>query len=289
MQIELKNDTMTAVFDTHGAELKSLIKDGREYMWNGDPAYWNRTSPVLFPIVGALKDGVFRYKGYEYPMGQHGFARDREFEIAGQTESSASFRLDSDAESKKIYPFEFELTIIYALNKNELSITWIVKNLDDKTMYFSIGAHPAFMVKTDADGTMNGNYIQMDTHGSLTATDFADGLVQHTTHTIDLDDDGCFALTAHTFDNGVHIFEHDQAQRVSILDSDKKPYITVEFNTPLFGIWSPEKKNAPFLCIEPWYGRADAADFDGDLQERRYVQSLEEGISFRSGYKILFD
>ena len=289
MQIELKNDLMTAVFDTHGAELKSLKKGDREYMWNADPAFWNRTSPVLFPFVGAVKDGVYRYKGYEYPMGQHGFARDLEFEIAGQTEASVSFRLDSNPETIKIYPFEFELTIVYALNKNELSTTWIVKNLDEKTMYFSIGAHPAFMVKTDEKGTFNGNYIQVDTRDrKLTATDFADGLVLHTEHTIDLDEDGCFALDEHTFDNGVHIFEHDQAQRVSILDADKKPYVTVEFNTPLFGIWSPEKKNAPFLCIEPWYGRADACDFAGDLQERRYEHSLENGVSFRSGYKIIF-
>ncbi|MEE3466799.1 MAG: aldose 1-epimerase family protein, partial [Eubacterium sp.] len=123
MQIELKNDTLTAIFDTHGAELKSLVKDGREYMWNADPAYWNRTSPILFPFVGALKGDVYRYNGYEYPMSQHGFARDREFEIAGQTEASVSFRLNSDAESLKVYPFAFELTIIYALNKNELKTT----------------------------------------------------------------------------------------------------------------------------------------------------------------------
>ena len=246
MQIELKNDTLTAIFDTHGAELKSLVKDGREYMWNADPAYWNRTSPILFPFVGAVKNDVYRYNGYEYPMGQHGFARDREFEIAGQTEASVSFRLNSDAESRKIYPFEFELTIIYALNKNELNTTWIVKNQDNKTLYFSIGAHPAFLVKLDENGTFNGNYIQFDTREKqMEAKDFADGLVKHTTHPVPLED-GCLILDEHTFDNGVYIFEHDQAQRVAILDKDKKPYVTVVFNTPLFGIWSPEKKNAPF-------------------------------------------
>ncbi len=289
MQIELKNDTLTAIFDTHGAELKSLVKDGREYMWNADPAYWNRTSPILFPFVGAVKGGVYRYKGYEYPMGQHGFARDREFEIAGQTEASVSFRLNSDAESRKIYPFEFELTIIYALNKNELNTTWIVKNQDNKTMYFSIGAHPAFLVKLDENGTFNGNYIQFDTREKqMEAKDFVDGLVKHTTHPVPLED-GCLILDEHTFDNGVYIFEHDQAQRVAILDKDKKPYVTVVFNTPLFGIWSPEKKNAPFLCIEPWYGRADADDFDGDLSERRYGNSLQMGVSFRADYKIIFE
>ncbi|MEE3468138.1 MAG: aldose 1-epimerase family protein, partial [Eubacterium sp.] len=213
-----------------------------------------------------------------------------EFEIAGQTEASVSFRLNSDAESLKVYPFAFELTIIYALNKNELKTTCIVKNQDNKTMYFSIGAHPAFMVKLDEAGTMAGNYIQFDAREEqLDAKDFVDGLVKHTTHPVKLDADGCMALDEHTFDNGVYIFEHDQAQRVSILDKDKKPYVTVEFNTPLFGIWSPEKKNAPFLCIEPWYGRADADDFNGDLSERRYGNSLQMGVSFHADYRIIFE
>ena len=286
MQVELNNDTIQAVFDTHGAELKSLKMNGREFMWNGDPAYWNRTSPVLFPFVGAVKDGEYRYHGYTYPMGQHGFARDREFEIAAETNTSVSFRLDSDEDSLKVYPFAFELTIIYALNNNKLQISWLVKNLDEKQMYFSIGAHPAFMIKLDEKGTFAGNYLQFDCRDSLVATDFANGLVLDTTHEIPVDSDGLWAIDEHTFDNGVHILEHDQVQRISIVDNNKDPYVTVEFDTPLVGIWSPEKKNAPFLCIEPWYGRADAANFSGDLQERKYEQSLEPGEVFRGGYQI---
>ena len=289
MIITLKNDTMTATFDTLGAELKSIVKDGKEYMWNADPAYWNRTSPILFPFVGALRDGKYRYKGSEYLMGQHGFARDMEFEEAGHTETSASFRLKSNEITLSKYPFNFELTIMYSLNKNSLEIMWLVKNPSDDTMYFSIGAHPAFMVRTGSDGTFRGNYLQFDTKDPLVATDFADGLVQRSTHTIELDDDGCFALDEHTFDNGVHILEHDQVQCISILDSDKKPYVTVEFDTPLVGIWSPPQKNAPFLCIEPWYGRADACDFEGELSERRYERYLGAGTVFRGGYKIIIN
>ncbi|MBQ7199965.1 MAG: aldose 1-epimerase family protein [Eubacterium sp.] len=289
MQITLKNDTMTATFDSHGAELKSIIKDDREYMWNGDPAFWNRTSPVLFPFVGALRDGKYRYKEKEYTMGQHGFARDMEFEEAGHTSTSASFRLKSNEETLKKYPFNFELTIMYSLNKNNLEVMWLVKNPSDETMYFSIGAHPAFMVKTASDGTIKGNYLQFDAKEDLTATDFADGLVQRSTHILKLDEDRCFPLDEHTFDNGVHILEHDQVQSVSILDINKKPYVTVEFDSPLVGIWAPEKKNAPFLCIEPWYGRADACDFDGELSERRYERYLGAGTVFRGGYKIILN
>ncbi len=289
MQITLKNDTMTATFDSHGAELKSIIKDDREYMWNGDPAFWNRTSPVLFPFVGALRDGKYRYKEKEYTMGQHGFARDMEFEEAGHTSTSASFRLKSNEETLKKYPFNFELTIMYSLNKNSLEVMWLVKNPSDETMYFSIGAHPAFMVKTASDGTIKGNYLQFDAKEDLTATDFADGLVQRSTHILKLDEDRCFPLDEHTFDNGVHILEHDQVQSVSILDINKKPYVTVEFDSPLVGIWAPEKKNAPFLCIEPWYGRADACDFDGELSERRYERYLGAGTVFRGGYKIILN
>ena len=193
---------------------------------------------------------------------------------------------EKSADSLKVYPFAFELTIIYALNNNKLQISWLVKNLDEKQMYFSIGAHPAFMIKLDEKGTFAGNYLQFDCRDSLVATDFANGLVLDTTHEIPVDSDGLWAIDEHTFDNGVHILEHDQVQRISIVDNNKDPYVTVEFDTPLVGIWSPEKKNAPFLCIEPWYGRADAANFSGDLQERKYEQSLEPGEVFRGGYQI---
>ncbi|MBR1740820.1 MAG: aldose 1-epimerase family protein [Lachnospiraceae bacterium] len=287
--VELKNEKFCVKIDTHGAELKSVRGNGREYMWHGDPKFWNRTSPVLFPFVGAVRDDVYRYEGKEYPMSQHGFARDMEFTLLSSDAEKASFRLVSTEETKEKYPFDFELVITYELRENELTVLWNVKNTNEKRMYFSIGAHPAFLCKLDENGTIGGNYLKFDAEGERTATDFSDGLVQNTTHSVNLDEDSCFALDEPTFDNGVLIFEKDQAKRVALVDKEKKPYVTVSFDTPLFGVWAPEKKNAPFLCIEPWYGRADRADFTGEISEREYEESLEAGGSFQGSYRILFE
>lgn len=286
--IELKNDKIRALIAEHGAELKSVQMDGREYMWHGAPEYWNRTSPVLFPFVGAVNGDVYRYEGKEYPMSQHGFARDMDFEVLSQESGQASFRLISSEETRQKYPFDFELVIQYLLKENELTICWRVKNTGDNKMYFSIGAHPAFLCKLDEDGTIGGNYLQFDAKEEMTATDFSDGLVQHTTHPVRLDADGCFALDAHTFDHGVLIFEKEQSKKAALLDKEKKPYVTLDFDTPLFGVWAPEKKNAPFLCIEPWYGRADVLGFSGELSEREYEQTLDAGAEFEGSYRITF-
>lgn len=288
MRVKLENGQIMAEIDTHGAELKSVQKDDREYMWHGAPEYWNRTSPVLFPFVGAENGDVYRFKGKEYPMSQHGFARDMEFEVVETKVDAASFRLVSTEETREKYPFDFSLTISYRLEGNSLFVSWNVINTGEEKMYFSIGAHPAFLCKLDEKNTIGGNYLNFNAAGELTATDFADGLVRKTTHTVPLDEAGCFPLDEHTFDNGVLIFENKQANQVSILDSARRPYVTVKFDTPLFGVWAPEKKNAPFLCIEPWYGRADAYDFTGDLSEREYGQELEAGGVFAGSYEVVF-
>ena len=289
MRVVIKNEVLKAEIDTFGAELKSVVKDGKEYMWNADPAYWKRTSPVLFPLVGAAVGNKYSYENKTYTMGQHGFARDMEFEVLSQDEVSASFILKSTEETLAKYPFPFELVLSYRLDGSRLTLGWSVKNTGDKKMYYAIGAHPAFNIITAEDGTMTGNYLKFDTAKQKVVRRFADGLVQNSTYMVQPDEDGCLALDGHTFDNGVLIMENSQAHSVALTDSNKKPYVTVEFDAPLFGIWSPEKKNAPFVCIEPWYGRADAADFNGDLTEREYEQSLDASGTKDYSYTMIFD
>ncbi len=289
MRVTIKNDVIKAEIDTFGAELKSVVKDGKEYMWNADPAYWKRTSPVLFPFVGGVVDSKYTFENKTYPMSQHGFARDMEFEVLSQEETKASFILKSTDETLAKYPFPFELVLSYALDGNRLKLGWEVKNTGDRTMPFAIGAHPAFNIIVAEDGTMTGNYLKFDTKKQMVVRKFADGLVQNGTYLVQPDEDGCLALDGHTFDNGVLIMENDQAHSVALADSNKKPYVTLEFDAPLFGIWSPEKKNAPFVCLEPWFGRADAADFTGDLTEREYEQSVEANGTKDYSYTMIFD
>ena len=163
MRYTIKNEELTVAIDSMGAEVKSVIRDGKEYMWCGDAKYWGRTSPVLFPFVGSVKGGVYRTDGREYAMGQHGFARDMEFETTDIGDDFISFTLVSDDETLAVYPYRFRLTISYRLIGNRLSVEWTVENPSDEEMYFSIGAHPAFVRSVEGE-----NYrLKFDAAGDI--------------------------------------------------------------------------------------------------------------------------
>ena len=250
MQFELKNDFLTACFETSGAELISLKDNAaeKEYLWCGDKKFWGRHSPVLFPFVGRVKDNTYRYKGKEYHISQHGFARDMEFVCITRSENEIWFGLEANEETKEKYPFDFRLEIGYRLNGRSLKVLWRVIN-PDKTekMYFSIGAHPAFMCPVN-DGEKQTDYaIWMNKeHLISNAIDVESGLRLSDTTELTIPENG-LAFTEHFFDNGAYIIENSQVQKVSLLTPERKPYITVAFDAPLVGIWSPEKKNAPFV------------------------------------------
>ncbi len=276
----LDNSIIKISVNDHGAELKSLIKNNREYMWCGNPEYWGRTSPVLFPFVGSLKDKKYSTEGKEYSMGQHGFARDMDFRLVEKTDNSLSYELKSGIDTLEKYPYNFILTITYKLTDSELEVIWDVINTDTKPMPFSIGAHPAFNLKS---GT---NYFKFDTQKDITYRLLtSEGLLDKSENHI-LDNNGYSVIKNSMFDNDALIIENNQANEVSLCDENKNPYITVKFTSPLFGLWSPAGKNAPFVCIEPWYGRCDSSDFVGDLKDREYTNILNPQCSFHASYTI---
>ena len=278
--MKLKNGTISIETDKHGAELKSALKDGFEYMWCADDAYWARTSPVLFPIVGALKDKSYRLYGNVYQMSQHGFARDCEFKLLNSTDTSVEYELCSDEETLKKYPFAFALKISYTLIENKIKVEWQVENKDNKPMSFQIGAHPGFNLK-DGD-----NYFKFDTDRDIEYNLIdKDGLFDRS-KTYILENDGYVKITNDMFDNDALIVSDSGVKEVSLCDADKKPYLKVKFDTKLFGLWSPAKKNAPFVCIEPWYGRCDANNFDGEFTQREYVNTISPGEVFCAEYEI---
>ncbi len=284
----LENDKIRIGVESFGAELKSLQDKatGREYMWNADPAFWKRTSPILFPLVGSLQGKAYRYQDKEYPMSQHGFARDREFTLIKKESAEIWFELTEDEKTWEIYPFAFKLRIGYVLVDRKVEVHWQVENTDLHTLYFSIGGHPAFMCPIK-EGTVQTDYaIRLDTQDEITSTMIGrDGLASDRKKKYLLDK-GVLAVTEDLFDEDALIVEHDQAHEVALLDPEKKPYLTVRFEAPLFGIWSPPKKNAPFICIEPWYGRCDGENFHGTLEEREWGNQLEPGKLFRTKYEI---
>ena len=284
---QISNDKITVQVDSMGAELKSLkeIAADREYMWNADPQYWKRTSPVLFPLVGGVRDGIYRLDGIEYPMGQHGLARDMEFKLKSQVAHEIWFTLESDEDTLKKYPYPFVLELGYELADVTVIVKWRVKNPAKEPMYFSIGGHPAFLCPIE-EGTRQSDYkIRFDTGEKVISSCLENGLVSGKKITYELQD-GVLPVTEHLFDGDALVIEHDQAHRVALVAPDGREYLTVTFDAPLFGIWSPPKKQAPFICIEPWYGRCDAADYTGDWREREWGQLLGAGETFAADYEI---
>lgn len=289
MEFYLKNGELEVEICSKGAELVSLKREGREYMWSADPAYWGRTAPILFPFVGGLRGKQYRYQGKTYEMGQHGFARDMEFTPVSQTENTLVMRLCETAETMEKYPFRFLLELSYEVREEGLLVGWRVKNTDEKTLYFSIGGHPAFNCPMEGRGSQSDYMLRFMKEGKplqeIVSAVIDGGLVGEDTLEFGLED-GYLPVTPDLFDTDTIVLEGGQTDEVSLCDPDGKEYIRVNFDMPLVGIWTPIQKNAPFLCIEPWCGRCDDADFEGELPEKRWGNALEPSEEFTASYTI---
>lgn len=300
MGYTLKNEKISITVEEHGAELRSLKKlsTGTEYMWCGDAAYWGGVSPILFPFVGRLWNKKYRYDGKTYEgMKPHGFARNMDFELLEQSENEIWFTLSDSDETYKLYPFRFQLDVGYELKDAAVVVKWRVINKDSKKMFFSIGGHPAFNSLNPEDETLKENGYKtekedtyMDFHMDKdelisSIIDMNSGTVAPGSRTEKLEN-GELHLTDELFDGDALVLENHQTQKVSVLSKNKKPYVTVSFDAPLFGVWSAYRKKAPFVCIEPWYGRCDANDFEGTLEERLWTNELEAGETFHRQYEI---
>lgn len=284
----LQSGALRVTIADAGAELTEIVDvlTERSYLWYGDSAYWGRRSPVLFPIVGSLKNKEYIYNGKRYPMSQHGFARDMEFTMTSHDVDSIWFELKSDAATYEKYPFHFRLEVGYQLVERELRVTWKVTNEDKKTMFFSIGGHPAFMCPVDGAGKQTDYYLIFDNKEDIKYSKLSsNGLIESDGHVL-ATHGGVMPIDEHLFDEDALVIEGGQAHEVSLAGPDKVPYLTVRFDAPLFGLWSPAKKHAPFVCIEPWYGRCDRETFGGGLADREYGHELRPGRTFEVSYTI---
>ena len=285
---QIGNDKITIQIDSMGAELRSLkkVETGTEYMWEGNPVFWKRTSPVLFPLVGGLKNGEYLHEGGRYPMGQHGFARDMQFQLKSQTNREIWFTLESNEETLQKYPYEFVLELGYELQENAVIVKWRVTNPASGELYFSIGGHPAFRCPILEDTKQTDYRIRFDAKEKVTSGIIKNGLMSDEKEVYTLEN-GYLPITEHLFDKDALVIEEDQAKEVALIKPDGSTYLTVRFDAPLFGVWSPPGKNAPFICIEPWYGRCDAFDYTGTWEERKWGQHLASGESFEASYQII--
>lgn len=293
MRYQLENEQIRIEVDAFGAELKSLWGKAQkqEYLWHGDPKYWGRTSPILFPFVGSLKDKAYTYQGMSYPMGQHGFARDMEFELVEKQEDEIWFQVKDTEETYARYPFRFVLQIGYRLQGNEVTVLWRVHNPAEEPLYFSIGAHPAFLCPIHGEQDKSGYRIffrglsKVHHYGN----DGTTGLALTQEDNVLLLEQEQAVITSDFFDRCTYIVDHHQTTEVGLVDPEGRRYISVQFDMPLFALWSPEGKNAPFVCIEPWMGRCDAADFSGSLKEREHGNVLAPLETFEAEYRIIVE
>lgn len=286
----LSNEYLTVEISTHGAELQSIRNNrtGHEYIWQGDAAFWARRSPVLFPIVGSLWNGEYRTGGNIYHMSQHGFARDMEFSLIEHSETTLRFVLTDTSATLALFPFRFRLEISYALNETRLNVEWKVENFSETIMPFQIGAHPAFNYPAFSPmGPVHG-YFSFGHSGEVGYELIESaGCLGNGTHPLETDAEGLLPITDKTFDHDALVIEEGHVHRVSLLAHDRQPYLTLLFRSPLVGLWS--KPHAPFVCIEPWWGRCDRVGFSGDVSKREHINLLPPGNNFTAGYTIVID
>lgn len=279
MTTTLFNSNLTAKINLIGAELFSLESNNKEYIWEGNPDFWGKHSPVLFPIVGTLKNNTYSYKTISYQLSRHGFARDNEFKLIDQKENSATFSIQSNEETLKIYPFDFELQLIYTLEENSLNIQYKVINKGKVQMPFSIGAHPALALP----GVFENYSIEFEIEEPLVYNLLENDLISNNTKTLATVENKVI-LNYNLFENDALIFKNLKSNSLTIFEQ-QKPLIRMHYKDfPHLGIWT--KKNAPFLCIEPWFGYSDSTESIGNIMEKEGIQILEPQATFNSQFSI---
>lgn len=286
MDIKLQNNLVEAVVNSQGAELTSFIlkQDGTEYMWQADKTVWGRHAPVLFPIVGRVNNNKYMVEGQEYELTQHGFARDRDFEIVDSGADFVVLRLTADHETKAKYPYNFQLDISYTLKGSSIITGYRVKNLDNKPLDFSIGAHPGFNCPLIEGETIKDYYLEFEQRETADIYYLENGLIAG--RKAYLDNEKIIALTPDLFKDDALIFKNLQSVEVTLKSKKSAKQVQVRFaGFPYLGIWSKPSGGA-FVCIEPWCGVTDELNRKGSFIEKECIYSLERGQDFWREFSI---
>ena len=288
MTHKLKNNSFQIIIDAKGAELnsfKSLIS-GQEYIWQGDPSIWAGHSPVLFPIVGGLKDDTYFHENKEYKLARHGFVRRNEdLTIEEQTPNSITFSLTQTPNIRKLYPFDFEFNITYKLLDDTLLVQHSIKNLGDDDMLFSLGAHPAFNCPINKGESYSDYALVFSEKETLSTWNLnADGIITEEGERI-LDNSKTIYLHEDIFENDALIFKALKSKEVKLVSKKSATEVILSFNDfKSLGLWA--KPKAPFVCIEPWLGYADVVDANQELTDKEGIIKLLAGKIFSAEYSI---
>lgn len=271
--ISIQSDLLKVEIAYKGAEVISVVDRASEteFFWNANPQIWNRHAPILFPIVGKLKQNTLHSKGQKFTMGQHGFARDRKFEVLEIYTDLVKFMLVSDDVSLAIYPYQFRLFVTYAVKGNRLEISYEIVNPNDEKMYFSIGAHPGFMLP---EKNFNSFEIQFDCEENLEIHLLKEGLFSGEKAHLHTQTNK-LPLNENTFQNDALVFKNLNSKSICLKHLNSKWEVKLEFEGfPFLGIWSKHPFQ-DFICLEPWQGLADTINFSGDVSEKEGIICLE--------------
>lgn len=289
MDVVIENDDLVAGVKSKGAELFSVVnkKTNLEYMWSGDPQFWAKTSPVLFPIVGTLKDNAFLFMDKRYNLDRHGFARDMEFDAAESQSDSVVFTLKNTSILKEKYPFDFQLSLKYTIRENFLHVSYIVQNTGPDAMYFSVGGHPAFKVPLVEGSTYEDHYLQFNKIETAPRWPISSAGLIETNATPFLENTDKIALTKTLFQQDALVLKHLRSDMVSLKSSAHQHGLDFHFEGfPFLGIWAA--KNADFVCIGPWCGIADSVKHNQELTSKEGIEVLNTKEVWSKTWKVRF-
>lgn len=278
--ITLKNTALSVNISELGAEIISITVDGKERLWDGDPAFWSGTAPVLFPICGGLPNDRFTYNGKEYTMPKHGFARQQNFKVEKLNDLSATFLLESNPETLKMYPWDFEFRITYSLMNKRIKIDYDIKNLSEDTMYASVGAHEAHA----CPGGIEDYDIIFERNETLNSCGLEGNLISNELIPVIKDTD-TLPLYEKYFEIDALIFKDLKSRSAKLRNRKTGESLTVEFNGfDYLLLWT--KPKAEYICIEPWTGIPPMVNSGCDITEKEGITAIEKRSSFSRSHSI---
>lgn len=286
MNHTVRFEHLTATISTLGATLTSLKDHAKdeEYIWQAEPAIWQGSAPILFPIVGRLKDGQYHFNKKTYQLDKHGFARTSEFSVLEAHDSSIRFILRANAQTTLVYPFDFELVVTFKLDKNALHVNYQVNNVGNDTMYFTLGSHPAFRLPLN-NSALEDYYLEFESNETLDCYFLDHHLLTENPIKAYLNNTKVVPITDQLFENDALIFKNIQSHKVYLKHHKNGFRLAMTFDkAPHFALWS--KPNAPFICLEPWFSYDDSISADGDIRHKPGIIQLGKQETFTTAYAI---
>ncbi|MBL8518622.1 MAG: aldose 1-epimerase family protein [Betaproteobacteria bacterium] len=273
---------LTCAIAHRGAELRSLRQADDEFIWQRDPAWWPGAAPILFPLIGRLKDERYTHHGREYRIAKHGFARDLPFTVESFAGHRATFTLEDSAETRAAWPFAFRLAVSFTLDAHGLSVNYAVENRSEAVMPFALGSHPAFALPL---GPLEAWRVRFAEVESASCHRMAANLLSSAREPFAFENDRDIPLSAALFERDALIFRGVRSRRIELIHDTRGPRL--DFDTggaPTLALWA--KPGAPYVCFEPWWGLDDTSETNVELAAKPGLLRLHAGARFNAGYSV---